>query len=66
MDWIELIDIQGNAVIPKRLKRVAKYAFKDCEELRSIVIPSGVTTIAESAFEGCRNLKSVSFPLHID
>ena len=49
MDWIELIDIQGNAVIPKRLKRVAKYAFKDCEERTSIVIPSGVTTIAESA-----------------
>lgn len=38
------------------------YAFRDCENVKTVAIPATVTRIDSSAFEGCVNLESVNLP----
>jgi uncharacterized protein (DUF433 family) len=38
---------------------ISSGAFKNCNNLTSIVFPSSVTTIGESAFQNCNNLTSI-------
>lgn len=44
-----------------KLETIDKFAFKGCNNLKSIVIPASVTTIGAYAFSGCNNLTSVTF-----
>ena len=44
-----------------KLETIDKFAFKGCNNLKSIVIPASVTTIGAYAFSGCTNLTSVTF-----
>ena len=41
---------------------IGRYAFWDCDALKSITIPDSVTRIRTSAFEDCRALTSVTIP----
>ncbi len=47
---------------PKKVKKIGKNAFRNCQNLDSVTIPDSVTTIDEAAFLGCSNLNSVSLP----
>ena len=52
----------GVAIIPEGTKIIESYAFKNCEELKSIVIPKSVEVIKHRAFSGCKGLKSIVIP----
>lgn len=39
---------------------IAENAFKDCQELSSVIIPEFVTEIGEKAFDGCDNLEDIT------
>jgi hypothetical protein len=43
------------------LETIGNYAFRDCDELTSIVIPASVETIGEGAFFSCDVLETVTF-----
>ena len=45
--------------------KIASSAFKEGNNLKSIVIPNSVTNIGESAFENCNNLTSVTIPNNV-
>lgn len=40
---------------------IADFAFRNYENLTSIIIPSSITNIGESAFEYCSGLKTVFY-----
>ena len=44
------------------LRSIAEAAFRQCENLESVIIPEGVEEIGEQAFLGCKNLKSITLP----
>ena len=46
----------------KPVKHISDSAFKDCENITSIIIPNGIISIGSSAFEGCKSLTSVVIP----
>ena len=52
----------GVAIIPEGTKIIESYAFKNREELKSIVIPKSVEVIEHRAFSGCKGLKSIVIP----
>ena len=52
----------AEAVIPKGVTKIGKYAFAGCMSLESVVIPDGVTKIDVGAFGWCTSLKSVRIP----
>ena len=52
---------KGTYSIPKTVKSIGEYAFKD-SELTSITIPNGVTSIGYEAFFRCSNLTSITIP----
>lgn len=52
----------GDVVIPKGVKSISNYAFRECSNLRSVTIPDSVTHIGHYAFEECRSLTSVIIP----
>ena len=41
---------------------IGEYAFRYCNNLRSIRLPSGVTEIGQGAFSGCSGLNSIDLP----
>ena len=43
----------------KEVKRIAPYAFEDCNVLKRITIPSTLTRLSEQAFFGCGGLESI-------
>lgn len=54
-------------VIPKThdgkpVNAIAKEAFKNCKNVKSITMTSDVTSIGRAAFEGCTSLESLTFP----
>ena len=51
--------------IPKNVKTIARYAFKDCEMLKSISIGKNVETIGESAFENDTQLRLAYIPENV-
>ena len=59
MNWKELIDENGKAVIPDGVSAIDDYAFNGCTGLTSVEIPDGVTEIGEKAFAGCENLEEI-------
>jgi hypothetical protein len=47
--------------LPEDLKKIGKYAFRNCANLVTIKFPSSLETIGSEAFQGCANLTSVDF-----
>ncbi len=41
-------------------------AFKDNEDITSVVIPEGITKLGNACFEGCKNLSEVSLPYSLE
>ena len=52
----EVIIVDGNTY---PVTEIAAGAFKDCDQMTSIVIPASVTVIGASAFAGCSGLKDI-------
>ena len=51
----------GDVVIPKGVKTIGIWAFKECADITSITIPDSVTTIKQGAFSHCSSLTSIRF-----
>ena len=51
-----------NSTIPDGVKKIGRWAFIRCIELKSIIFPSSLNEIGESAFDGCIGLTSLSIP----
>ena len=43
-------------LLPKGLKKIGNYAFKDCINLEEVTIPNTLTTLGSAAFYGCEKL----------
>ena len=52
----------GVGIIPEGTTVIEGGAFKEAEELTSVVIPDSVTEIEYHAFVGCTSLKSIDIP----
>ena len=50
---------QDSFAIPDGVTTIGDFAFKNCDNLTSVIIPDSVTTIGSEAFEFCYNLTSV-------
>ena len=48
--------------IPRRMKEIPDYAFKDFSNLEEIIIPNSVYKIGEGAFMNCTSLKKIRLP----
>lgn len=59
MNWKELIDENGKAVIPDGVSAIDENAFNGCIGLTSVEIPDSVIEIGEKAFAGCENLEEI-------
>ena len=62
MDLRDLIDDNGECIIPDGVTRIGDYAFWGCTKLTSIKIPDNVTEIGFMAFRGCIGLTSIEIP----
>lgn len=49
-------------IILQHVKKIGRYAFKDCTDLSHLTIPEGVEVIDEGAFQDCDRLYSVEIP----
>ena len=58
----ELTDI----VIPSTVDGVKRFAFIECDGLRSVTIADGVNALGESAFAYCDGLSSISMPSSLE
>ena len=58
----EMLQLQGEFVIPEGTEKIGAYAFRGCNGLTSITIPDSVTSIGRSAFSGCSGLTSITIP----
>ena len=52
--------------VANSIKYIDHYAFRSCENLKSITIPNSVKIIGDSAFEFCNNLIQAELPKNID
>lgn len=55
----------GDVVIPKNVKTIGMWAFKECTDVTSITIPDSVTTIKQGAFTHCSSLTSITIPASV-
>ena len=55
----------GDVVIPKGVKTIGIWAFKECADITSITIPDSVTTIKQGAFSHCSSLTSITIPASV-
>ena len=46
----------------KTVTSIERYAFEDCNSLKTVSIPDGVTSIDYMTFKNCENLQSVKLP----
>lgn len=51
--------------IPYGVTKIGEKAFKDCNNLRTILIPETVEYIDHQAFQGCENLKYLNIPFSV-
>ena len=48
--------------VAEEVKRIGKWAFRNCNQLTEIVLPEGLEVIGDTAFYGCTQLKQISLP----
>ena len=53
---------KGLIMFDGEITTIGNDAFKDCENLMSIILPNSITSIEDSAFWGCKNLISITIP----
>ena len=53
---------ESDFILPGRLRRIGKEAFKFCHSLKEIDIPEGIKSIEPMTFAGCVNLAKVTLP----
>ena len=63
--------IKGSYEIPSfieeyRVTSIGESAFKECNNLTSVIIPHGVTSIGKGAFNSCENLRSIIIPNSVE
>ena len=58
----EYIGPGGNVVIPRKVTKIGKEAFKEKFDVISIIIPDTVTVIEDFAFSYCTGLENVTIP----
>ncbi len=51
-----------SVILPSKLQKIEKNAFKNCTDLTSVVFPNTLTEIGMSAFEGCTSLTGIELP----
>lgn len=56
------IGIETDVLIPDNVTTVGEVAFKECNNLQSIVISNSVTDIGNQAFSNCKNLRKIIIP----
>ena len=49
-------------ILPKYLREIGDYTFKECVSLKHVKINSSLEVIGKSAFEGCKALKELTLP----
>ena len=52
----------NNYIIPTTVNEIGKNAFRDCNNLESIIIPYGVANLDFYTFGGCQKLSSINIP----
>lgn len=53
---------ETDVVIPKGVKTISHYTFRNCKSLKSITFCEGVKKIEQCAFVDCDSLETVTFP----
>lgn len=48
-------------VVPKKIEKIAEYAFYGCEKIEELVIPASVKEICAHAFSGTEKISAVTF-----
>ena len=55
------IQASGDIVIPEGVKLIAESAFKDNNNIKSVLCPASLWMIGDHAFDGCKNLQNIKF-----
>lgn len=58
--------VTGEAVIPDGVIEIGEYAFRNNENITSVIMPDSVTIVEERAFDECINLENVRFSESIE
>lgn len=57
------VDIHVETVIlPKYLREIGDYTFKECQSLKHVKVNSSLEVIGKGAFKGCKALKELTLP----
>ena len=59
---VKYVGVAPIVVIPKGIKIIGEYAFKDKTQVTKIVFPEGMEKIEKGAFERCINISNLVFP----
>ena len=57
--------LSGIYVVPNGVKHIDKNAFKDCENITTLMLAQTITSIAEGAFENCSGLLHMIIPRNV-
>lgn len=60
-NFLRWSDIQ-EFIIPRNIKKIARYAFYYCTSLTSVTIPDSVISIGDDAFRSCYSLTNITIP----
>ena len=52
----------GEFMVPRGIKSIGQYAFKDCENITKFIFPSGLETLEEGVFYNCKGLEEFEIP----
>ena len=61
-DWYNYREYIKKVEIEEGITSIGIYAFKDCNQMTSIILPNGLYKIGDAAFYGCRLMKSITLP----
>lgn len=53
-------------ILPNTVKKIGKYAFGHCENLKEINIPTSLEVISEDTFRACESLKKIEIPANVN
>ena len=63
---LKATNVDGNYSIPKNVRHIGGWAFKNCDNLTSVEFHDEVRTINAGAFSFCDNLTSVTLPENLN
>ena len=59
---IKALPTVTNVVVPEGVTEIFRFAFSDCEKLKSVKLPNSLNIIGEGAFDSCKSLTSIEIP----